>query len=285
MKKLFVFFAFFGLVAFAQQPTCQLNSMPGFLSAQAVSVMNVTQRPPQAGMTSGFQGLAPNLGLTEGLGMNPAISPGEILSITGIRLTGEVATEVSFNGGSPVPVMYAGPRRDKNMTNVYSTELLVMVPYSAKTGNGTISLQVVQRNHNGQCTGNTLTLPAVAVTPGLLAVQDAYGSPLNTVRAGNAVVAFATGLGPVEDEAVMAGTVPTGPASVTAEKTWFNVLLMAKNSPAYYSPAISYVGVTPGYSGLYQINFHIPEIVRAGKYTAVISSAWGTIGSFPIEVQ
>lgn len=76
-------------------------------------------------------------------------------------------------------------------------------------------------------------------------------------RPGEDVVLYATGLGSTEPETVY-GYIPQGAARI---KRWqeFQVLL---GGQVVEANRIAYVGVMPGFAGLYQINLKLPEILE-----------------------
>jgi uncharacterized protein (TIGR03437 family) len=107
-----------------------------------------------------------------------------------------------------------------------------------------------------------------AVAPGLflrdpetVAAAKLDGSVLsdrNMVAAGEDVVLFATGLGPVVPEPYYMEVVRT--AAPLARRAEFRVLL---NGVAVEDRRIRYVGAAPGFAGLYQINLWLPAEVAA----------------------
>jgi uncharacterized protein (TIGR03437 family) len=116
---------------------------------------------------------------------------------------------------------------------------------------------------------DTLAGPEARITiaesaPGLFAIAD--GIPVvtrpdgslvsaeNPARLGQIVILWATGLGPTLPS-TRPGELPRGAAPLD-QKTPFQVMLNGAPIPTGH---ILYVGVAPGFAGLYQINVLLPE--------------------------
>jgi uncharacterized protein (TIGR03437 family) len=163
----------------------------------------------------------------------PGLSPGEIASIYGTRLTG---AEVLLDG-SPARVLFAS-----------DTRVDFLAPLELSVGSVRVTVAAGS---------NSADLPAPApvtlVSPGIFFdPATGYGRILNAGTAittaeqpaarGDYIEIYATGLGPVDDTALVPEvTIGGAPASVT------------------------YSGLVSGYPGLYQVNVQIPPDAPAGE--------------------
>ena len=84
----------------------------------------------------------------------------------------------------------------------------------------------------------------------------------NPVKAGQVIVVYATGLGEV-DNPVKAGS----PTPLTGLSSTMNPVTMTIGGVA---ATVSFAGLTPGSTGLYQVNAVVPKGVTAGDRVAVI---------------
>src|SRR6266404_9517801 len=84
-------------------------------------------------------------------------------------------------------------------------------------------------------------------------------------RAGEEIVLFGTGLGPTIPASIP-NAIPRAPAQLAAMSD-FRVLL---NGVPVDSRRVDYVGVTPGYAGLFQINLRLPEDTPANPEIRVV---------------
>lgn len=202
------------------------------------------------------------------------LSPGALFSIFGTGLSAETAsaqslplrsilssTQVLVNGG-PIPLVY-----------VADGQINAQMPIDVPTGEP-VSMTVT----NGTATSNAVTISVLPAAPGLFTsngsqavVQNPNGSVNSSAapaRPGDVLVAYLTGGGAVNSSGpwITGAASPAGPSSV--------------NSP--YSLAVGdqaaeveYVGLTPGFVGLYQANFKVPTI-PSGTYPVVL-----TVGGVP----
>jgi uncharacterized protein (TIGR03437 family) len=161
--------------------------------------------------------------------------------------------------GQPAPVYYVSPG-----------QINFEIPIDAATDDATV--QVVR---NGQA-GNTAYLNIKDRVPRFITNGGAYaimttpdgtltGIPSHPVKAGDVVVIYTIGLGPT------APVVPSGTASpgsplavidLASTQACFGV-----NSPFFQAPCVTpqFVGLTPGFVGLYQVNLAIPQGLTPGN--------------------
>jgi uncharacterized protein (TIGR03437 family) len=202
-----------------------------------------------------------------------AVAPGSLFSIFGTGLSSQSAsaqtiplpstigqTQVLVNGKS-APVLY-----------VSNSQINAQMPVGVPTGQP-VSVTVT----NADAPSNTVTLKVPVAAPGLFTysnnraiVQNPNGSlnsPSSPAHAGDVLVAYLTGGGAVNSSDWTTGAAsPNGASSVTAS---YN--LTVGNEPAQ----VAYVGLTPGFVGLYQANFTLPSLAP-GQYPIVL-----TVGGNP----
>ncbi len=200
-------------------------------------------------------------------------APGQVASIIGASMgpTDPVITQsgawpttlgsvrVTVNGVD-VPIRYAS-----------ATRVDVQMPFNLGP---TANIQVTY----GGNSSDIVSIPVVATFPGLFAQQsggtgqakalnqDGTANSLQTpARRGSYVTVYGIGLGTVTP-AVTAGQVPPmSPLSVATNP----VAASIGGAPA----AVSFSGLAPGITGLYQINILVPIDAPTGKQDVVISSA------------
>jgi uncharacterized protein (TIGR03437 family) len=211
-------------------------------------------------------------------------APGAITSLFGVGLGSNWAsasgtvpttlanTKISVSGASGyVPLFYASP-----------TQVNFQMPFEA-SGNATLTLV----REDSQTTA--VTIPIAATQPGLFsadssgtgaaAAQRADSSSLsdaNPATRGEEVVLYATGLGTVTPNAL------TGQGAVGAPTTT-NAVTVTIGGRAV-TP--DYAGLTPGFVGLYQVNFHIPsDLAVTGDIPVIVTAAGVVSNTVTIAVQ
>src|ERR1019366_5739278 len=193
---------------------------------------------------------------------------GGLASIYGSNLGNGDNTTVYING-FPAPVFFAS----KGQFNV-------QIPWEV-TGMGTFSMIVNGMPSNVQSVGVVTYSPDVfVVSPAQAAITHADGSLVSATSpaaANETVVVYATGLGPVS------GAMITGkPASSTS-------LQPTTPQPATATlggiPAmVSFSGLTPGFTGLYQVNVQVPAKVPPGSFLS-ISIGGQSAPAVPLSVK
>jgi uncharacterized protein (TIGR03437 family) len=182
-----------------------------------------------------------------------SIARGGLASIFGSNLGSGDDTTVYINGFA-APVFFASPG-----------QFNVQVPWEA-TGMGSLSMIVNGTPSNVQRAGVVTYSPDVfMVSPAQAAITHADGSLVSgasPATADETVVVYATGLGPVT------GSMVTGkPASSTS-------LQPTTPQPATATlggiPAtVSFSGLTPGFTGLYQVNVQVPANAAPGSLLTI----------------
>jgi uncharacterized protein (TIGR03437 family) len=212
---------------------------------------------------------APQQAVLNGASFQPRmLSPGSLFSIFGTGLSGGTAsaqslplpgtlgtTEVLVNGKA-APLIY-----------VASTQINAQMPIDVPTGQP-VSLTVTSRG----VASNSITIVVPAAAPGLFTVNGtqaivqnqngSINSSATPARPGDVLVAYLTGGGAVNSGSWITGAAsPAGPAGVTAAYT-----LTVGNQTA----KVEYLGLTPGFVGLYQADFTVP-MLSPGEYPIVVT--------------
>jgi uncharacterized protein (TIGR03437 family) len=183
-------------------------------------------------------------------GTNLAFSTQSLASenITVSTLPTELANISVYVDNQPAPLLFASPGQINFL--IPSTEIA-----------GGSSIRVVRQS----ITGPTVTVTLVDSAPALFSNSDgtAIATDYNAANAvvtesapakpNDLIVLYVTGLGRTQPNAAP-GEIPTSAAPIVNMSS-LQVLLNGKAVPASY---INYAGVTPGFAGLYQINFFLP---------------------------
>lgn len=164
------------------------------------------------------------------------------------------------------------------------------IPINAATGPGTV--QVVR---NGTA-GNMVYVDINAQVPRFILYNGGYGimttpagaltgTPSNPVSVGDTIVIYMLGLGPTSPP-VTSGTASPGPPNLAsvAGKTQ---VCFGVETPFYQAPCAtpSFVGLTPNFVGLYQVNVTIPSAVQSGNTLSVILENGVESDSVPLAVK
>jgi uncharacterized protein (TIGR03437 family) len=196
----------------------------------------------------------------------PGASPGSIVSIFGSNLangTGSASTlplptslagaKLTLNG-TPMPLFYVSP-----------TQINAQIPFGALSP-GTLKIQ----NHGA----GSQDLTIVAASPGIFTAGGAQGAILNAdysladavhpAPAGSTVLIFCTGLGAVLPLVAEGVAAPSNPPATT---TAFPQVFVNTNTLV----PVSFSGLSPGFVGLYQVNFQLPAVVPNGPIKVRLS--------------
>jgi len=190
------------------------------------------------------------------------VAPGEIVTLFGKELAPAAESAVSDSlpramqgvsvtiGGIAAPLFY-----------VSATQINLQVPFEVPLGSAPLRVQ------RGLQASALRTLTVVATSPGIF--TTAGGQPAvvhaadfslvttqNPARPGEYLAVFATGLG------------ATNPASVSGEKAKAAATLVTQLAYGVFSSGpsmqLAYIGIAPGFVGLYQINFQVSPTEQAG---------------------
>lgn len=208
-------------------------------------------------------------GIGNAASFQPSVAPGSLFTIFGTGLSAQTAgaatlplpidlaqTQVLVNGAA-VPLVY-----------VSSTQINAQIPIDLPAGH---AATVTVTNATGQ--SNTASVNVVAAAPGIFTYGNNLAvaqNPKGTVNApsapaspGDIVVAYLTGGGAVNASGpwISGAASPAGISGVTGTYSVKVGGLAAQ---------VEYIGLTPGFVGLYQANFTVPSLAP-GDYPLVVT--------------
>jgi uncharacterized protein (TIGR03437 family) len=256
----------------------QNNTTPGTVgtvTAFSLTITGTALTPPT------ITGLANAVSLATG-----AIAPGELIGISGANIgptPGAIAsasslpltlgnTQITIND-QPIPLYY-----------VSSTLAAGVVPYQAIPGNpavigGQVTVKVI---YNG-VTSNSFVTNLTSSSPALFSItntstnaqsvkatnQDGtLNSSTNPAAVGSYVSLYASGLGAVQPSGFQAGqAAPTTPLYTTVGPTFVAI--------TGQSATVSFSGLAPGSTSVYQVNALIPAGTPSGAQPIVLSNMVG----------
>lgn len=201
------------------------------------------------------------------------LSQGDIAAVFGSQFTFDAPTSASSlplgTTLDEVQVLVDGQAAPVYYTS--SGQINFEIPINAATGDGTI--QVVR---NGTM-GNMIYVSINAQVPRFILYDGGYaimttaagaltGTPANPVKVGDTIVIYTIGLGPTSPPVASGTASPTKPLATVPGTTQICFGVETPFSPPpCATPA--FVGLTPGFVGLYQINVTIPPTVKTGANT------------------
>jgi uncharacterized protein (TIGR03437 family) len=195
-----------------------------------------------------------------------ALSPGAIFSIFGKGLQQSAASGQVLVNGETAPVFFAN-----------GSQINAQIPFDVPTGRS-VSLRVL----SGGTPSNTVLVSLQAAAPGVFTssgnhavAQNAdysVNSPSNPAHVGDFVTLYLTGGGPVSP------AVPTGVLAPSVPLS--NVSATNSVSIGGLQAFVYFLGLTPGFEGLYQANVQVPSLAP-GDY-AVVVTAGGVPSNGPL---
>jgi uncharacterized protein (TIGR03437 family) len=210
-------------------------------------------------------------------GTGEALAQGDIGAVFGKQFTFDAPTTAS---GLPLKNILDGTQVLVNgvaapLYYVSATQVNFEVPINASTangGNGTI--QVVRNSQMG----NLIYVQISPQVPRFILYNGGYGimttlagayagTPANPVKVGDTIVIYAVGLGPTSP-AVASGTASPGQPNLAKVPGTTQIcfgIVTPFSPPPCATPL--FVGLTPTFVGLYQIDVTIPSTVKSGKNT------------------
>lgn len=194
-------------------------------------------------------------------------APGSLISIFGTNLSYGSAGLTSANtGGATLPFFLSNvsvviDNVAAPLLYVSPTQINVMIPPNEIAGN--VPLHVVRQSTQGPSVTIALATaaPALFVSSDRFALAQDYnaGYALATsstpAQPGDLVILYATGLGGTQPLPGI-GEIPQTAAMINGFAA--GALQVLLNGKPLDPATIPYAGLTPGFAGLYQINFYIP---------------------------
>jgi uncharacterized protein (TIGR03437 family) len=217
---------------------------------------------------------------------NQPLAPGSFISIYGLHLAGgqnlaqslPLATQLGATqvvlGGRPLPLLYAA-----------DGQVNAVIPYDVPPNS---TQQLIVTN------GPTLSIPApvtIASTgPAVFVNRDGYGivddykpgnkAPIRVdathpVSAGDALVIYCAGLGPVNPPVVAGSASPSSHPAITTNTV--TVTIGGKPAQVFFS------GLVGGLAAEYQVNVNVPKGITPGAAVPLVVSVAG-FNSAPVTV-
>ena len=213
-------------------------------------------------------------------------APGSLISIFGSNLSfGSAGLNSTNTGGATLPFFLSNvsvviDHVAAPLLYVSPTQINVMIPPNEIAGN--IPLQVVRQSVYGPAVVISLATaaPALFVSSDHMALAQDYNAGYAVATAdapaqpGDLMILYATGLGGTQP-LPGTGDIPQTAAMINGFAS--GALQVLLNGKALDPKTIPYAGLTPGFAGLYQINFYIPgdcppnpqiQIVMGGQSSA-----------------
>jgi uncharacterized protein (TIGR03437 family) len=257
----------------ASQTTVTVTAVLGSLTGKT---------SPIPGQVSGTSVVAPTFTNGASFVANGPLAPGSIISAFWQNQAASTAQAITL----PLPTSLGGAQLNIGGRNV------PLFYASARQMNAQIPLDLAPNSNSAASfnvgstftTPQTLTIapasPGIFLTQGQGVIVDANNvliSSSNPATAGQVVVIYATGLGPV-DRAIALGAPAPGdpPARVT---TPLQVTIGGQTAN------VQFAGLTPGLVGLYQVNVVIPAGVTGSAVPVAIVQNGGSSNAAPMFVK
>ena len=221
----------------------------------------------------------------------PGISPGGLATIFGENLT--TVNGVVVAGVDPLPTVLSGVSvfvsgvRAPIFSIAYSggeDQISFQVPYETPTGKGAAEIQVVDYNEQVAdfITDSYTEDPGIFVYDGNFAIAQrgdySLVGPNSPADRGEYLALYTTALGPLSLSLTDGYGSPTEPPFAdTIDPA--QVLLDGEQCTVVFS------GLSPGFVGLYQVNFQVPDDAPAGNLDLQIQTPYANsnTASLPVE--
>jgi uncharacterized protein (TIGR03437 family) len=215
-------------------------------------------------------------GVVDNATFSPTGSPGDVMVVKGAQLSLEPPRTAA---GTPLPTSLGGARVLVNGVAAplfYSSIGQIAFQAPAETSLGTALVQVVR---DGQF-GNTVSVNMAPYAPGIVVVTDTSYNVVDATHpahAGQTLVFWALGLGATNPAISDGAAAPTPAALVTAP-----VSVQFDAEFFFNTTTPSFVGLSPGSVGLYQVVATLPSTTPAGTVSALLSLPVSHQASNPI---
>ena len=205
-----------------------------------------------------------------------ALVPGSLATIYGAGLANTTFTVTT----GPLPTVAGGVSVSVNgffapLLYVSPTQINIQVPWELGLGDGTSPFTVLVYGATTKGTranspvnatfSNMLSAPIKAYAPGVFLARTGDGTVVSggsPAGAGDVIVVYATGLGPV--------SIPQ-PTGVLTPAVLSNTTQVPSVTIGGVAAQVQFSGLTPGTAGVYQINLVVPAGVPAGTAPLVVT--------------
>jgi uncharacterized protein (TIGR03437 family) len=221
----------------------------------------------------------------------PGVSPGGLVTVFGQDLTDIIGTVVA--NSNPWPFVLAGVSVDVNgnPAALFSVahvngqdQISFQVPWETPTGPGAADVTVFD---NGSPVAE-IQADSFTEDPGIFAYNGNFAvaqrgrdgsliGPDNPAIAGEVLVLYTTGLGPVDLDLTDGESAPSNPLAHTEDP--FQVLVDGEQCQVFFS------GLAPGFVGLYQVNLVLPGDLRSGALPMQIVSPFSNSATVTLPVR
>ena len=239
-----------------------VNFLRQFARIRSADVLN---QVAAAGFKLATPRLVPGGAVNAATFAGTVLAPGSLISVFGEGLAPGTASAsllplpteligVSIRiSNIPAPLLFVSPG-----------QVNLQVPWEIAPGTVLITATV-----NG-APSNSIQANVGPYSPGVFVIVHADGSPVssdNPAVAGEVLVAYATGLGPVTVNVPTGQAAPASPLAITTELPTITI----DSVPA----EVVFSGMAPGFVGLYQVNVRVPTSGAGGSRTAVVLKIGG----------
>jgi uncharacterized protein (TIGR03437 family) len=197
------------------------------------------------------------------------VSPGSLATLFGSNLAAETASADRFPlprtlagaqlfvAGVPVPLFYVSP-----------TQINFQVPFGI--GSNDVPIQLVSASGPS----DSVAVPVVPIQPGLFfAAANGVGAMTFPADGSNAAQRPARAGEPVELYGVGLGAVTSAPETGEPASAFFLARTVLEPTVSVGGRVLpsTFSGLAPGFAGLYQINFDLPQDLLPGRYELLIT--------------
>jgi uncharacterized protein (TIGR03437 family) len=217
------------------------------------------------------------------------VAPGALVSVYGSGFTNQ-----TLQSSAPWPATLGGVTVYINgfaapIQFISPGQINVVVPWELGQGDGTAPVTVSVDGATAKGTraaspvnatfSNPVKVPVTQASPGVHNVTQADYTPVvsKPAKAGDVLIAWANGLGPVSGNVASGGVAPSDPvAKCQATPT---VTIGGR------AATVDFCGLAPGFVGAYQVNFRMPDGVPSGTAPLVLSTGSQSSPVFSLAVQ
>lgn len=168
-------------------------------------------------------------------------------------------------------------------------QINIQVPWKLGIGNGTAPFTLMINGPTAKGTragspvnstfSNSISAPVSLYAPGVFAVAQADGTPIanKPAKAGDILVIYANGLGPVDVSVADGAVSPANPPALCQQTPTVTI----GGSQA----EVLFAGLAPGLVGAYQINLRAPAGMGAGSARLVVTAGGQSSTPFNLPTQ